>query len=65
MTYFHLKSLHSMTSNVEQGAPERRTDEVDDFTEEPNLRGTIFLTLLLLMLIFGFWVMMYLTMIRR
>lgn len=28
--------------------------------EEPILRGTIFLTIVLLMLIFGFWIMMYL-----
>ncbi len=31
--------------------------------EEPETSGTVFLTLVLLMLIFGFWVMMYVLLI--
>lgn len=31
--------------------------------EEPDTSGTVFLTLVLLMLIFGFWVMMYVVLI--
>lgn len=33
--------------------------------EEPVVTGTLFLTLLFLMLIFGFWVMMYLILLNR
>ena len=36
-----------------------------DTPEEPILRGTIFLTLVLLMLIFGFWMMMYFELLDR
>lgn len=33
--------------------------------EEPNTTGTLFLTLILLMLIFGFWIIMYITLLNR
>lgn len=33
--------------------------------EEPVVTGTLFLTLLFLMLIFGFWFMMYMIMLNR
>jgi hypothetical protein len=33
--------------------------------EEPVVSGTLFLTLVFLMLIFGFWVMMYLILLNR
>ncbi len=33
--------------------------------EEPVVTGTLFLTLLFLMLIFGFWAMMYMIMLNR
>ncbi len=33
--------------------------------EEPNLSGTLFFTLFLLMIIFGFWVVMYLELLSR
>lgn len=33
--------------------------------EEPNLTGTLFLTLLLLMGIFGFWILMYVELLNR
>jgi hypothetical protein len=33
--------------------------------EEPVFTGTLFLMLILLMLIFGFWVMMYVTLLNR
>ena len=32
---------------------------------EPELRGTILLTTLLLIMIFGFWALMYLTLVNR
>lgn len=33
--------------------------------EEPVIRGTLFLTMVLLMLIFGFWMMMYFELLNR
>lgn len=33
--------------------------------EEPVVTGTLFLTLILLMLIFGFWIMMYFLLLNR
>ena len=33
--------------------------------EEPVITGTLFLTMILLMLIFGFWAMMYLMLLDR
>lgn len=33
--------------------------------QEPHLSGTLFLTIILLMLIFGFWMMMYIEMLNR
>jgi hypothetical protein len=33
--------------------------------EEPIFTGTLFLMVLLLMLIFGFWAMMYVTLLNR
>lgn len=37
----------------------------EEMEEELNLSGTLFLNFLLLVLIFGFWVMMYREMINR
>lgn len=36
-----------------------------EIVEEPETSGTVFLTLVLLMLIFGFWVMMYVILIDQ
>lgn len=33
--------------------------------EEPIVTGTLFLSLLFLMMVFGFWLMMYLIMLNR
>lgn len=33
--------------------------------EEPVTTGTVFLTLIFLMMIFGFWIMMYVTLLDR
>lgn len=33
--------------------------------EEPNTAGTLFFTLFLLMVIFGFWVVMYIELLNR
>lgn len=33
--------------------------------EEPIVSGTLFLNLILLMLIFGFWIIMYITLLDR
>ena len=33
--------------------------------EEPNTSGTLFFTLFLLMVIFGFWVVMYIELLNR
>lgn len=33
--------------------------------EEPNTSGTLFFTLFLLMIIFGFWVVMYVELLNR
>lgn len=33
--------------------------------EEPDVRGTLFFMVLLLLLIFGFWAMMYVTLLDR
>lgn len=40
-------------------------ETAEDTEEEPVIRGTIFLTMVLLMLIFGFWMMMYLELLDR
>ena len=45
------------------GSPEAPPDLAPG--EEPVVTGTIFMTLLFLMLIFGFWVMMYLILLNR
>lgn len=41
-------------------------EEIDlEEHEEPVTTGTVFLTLIFLMMIFGFWMMMYLILIER
>ena len=45
---------------VDQRPPAEPPEE-----EEPVIAGTLFLTSLLLVMIFGFWVMMYVTLIQR
>ena len=48
--------------------PDRPRDPEDDRLQEeaePNTTGTVFLTLLLLMMIFGFWTMMYVMLLER
>ncbi len=44
--------------------PQRPTDERGD-PEEPNVSGTVFLTVLLLMLIAGIWLIMYFQLLSR
>lgn len=39
--------------------------DADVVTEEPEITGTLVLTTLLLIMIFGFWVMMYFTLLGR
>ena len=41
------------------------TEDSDSTEEEPVFSGTIFLNMVLLMAIFGFWVMMYFTLLER
>ena len=45
---------------VEVKDPEKSTSE-----EEPVVTGTLFLNTLILIMIFGFWVMMYFTLLGR
>ena len=47
------------TGSRDPGATELRPEE------EPNTTGTLFLTIVLLMIIFGFWGLMYLTLLDR
>lgn len=47
------------------GNPAERDDEELRPEEEPVVTGTLFLMLLFLMMIFGFWAMMYLIMLNR
>ncbi|NJL28992.1 MAG: cytochrome c oxidase subunit 2A [Thermoanaerobaculia bacterium] len=42
-----------------------RSDGDGPAKEEPVIAGTLFLTTLLLIMIFGFWAMMYVTLIHR
>lgn len=40
-------------------------EETDQSSEqEPILAGTLFLTLIFLMMVFGFWIVMYLTLLN-
>lgn len=52
----------------EKHDPDHETPGSDpsiDSDEEPVVTGTIFLTLILLMMIFGFWAMMYVDLLNR
>ncbi len=40
-------------------------EQTDLRPEEPPVTGTLLITLLLLMFIFGFWAMMYITLLNR
>lgn len=40
-------------------------EQTDLHPEEPPVTGTLLITLLLLMFIFGFWAMMYITLLNR
>lgn len=46
-------------------SPAPPNEQTHSEEEEPVTTGTVFLTLVLLMLIFGFWVMMYLVLLGR
>ena len=46
------------------GSPSPKDTELSK-EEEPEVKGTLFLTGILLMLIFGFWALMYLSMLDR
>jgi flagellar biogenesis protein FliO len=52
-----------MPSEERTGATSEPPPEAEN--EEPTFTGTLFLMAILLMLIFGFWVMMYLTLLER
>ena len=45
--------------------PEKSGPETEPAEEEPVITGTLFLNTLILIMIFGFWVMMYLTLLER
>ncbi len=49
---------------MEPESTPRTTSELPP-EEEPVFTGTLFLMVVLLMLIFGFWVMMYATLLNR
>ena len=52
--------------NVEPGPGTTEPQKADlQPEEEPIVSGTIFLTLIILMLIFGFWIIMYITLLNR
>lgn len=40
-------------------------EQTDLLPEDPPVTGTLLITLLLLMFIFGFWAMMYITLLNR
>lgn len=46
------------------GTEDRRATELAE-AEEPVTTGTLFLNLILLMIIFGFWVLLYSTLLDR
>ena len=50
---------HSQPSPAEEGGAELAPGE------EPVVTGTLFLTLIFLMMIFGFWVLFYLLLLDR
>jgi hypothetical protein len=56
-----------MTEDVDKSAPTGAPGEGGDAPpqEEPVITGTLFFTTLLLIMIFGFWAMMYLTLLNR
>lgn len=51
------------TAPADGSAPPDETEAAAE--EEPVFTGTLFLTMVLLMLIFGFWAMMYLMLLDR
>lgn len=53
-----------MSQDAKKPAQGGATGEAPD-EGEPVIAGTLFLTTLLLIMIFGFWAMMYLTLIHR
>lgn len=53
------------TASASPTAPQEPHSEPPDEQEEPVVTGTVFLTLILLMMIFGFWALMYLTLLDR
>jgi len=56
-----------MTEDVDKSAPTEGTGEGGDAPpqEEPVITGTLFFTTLLRIMIFGFWAMMYFTLLNR
>lgn len=58
-----------MASDPSDTAPATGSTEPEDTElspeEEPNTTGTLFLTLIFQMLVFGFWMMMYIILLNR
>ena len=49
---------------AESPTPAEPSDQ-NSSEQEPVVRGTVFLTAVLLILVFGFWAVMYLTLLNR
>ena len=52
------------TAPPEATAPQERHDELPA-DQEPVVTGTVLLTMIFLMMIFGFWALMYITLLNR
>ncbi len=52
------------TTSAEASTPLEQQNELPA-EQEPVITGTVFLTMIFLMMIFGFWALMYLTLLNR
>lgn len=59
MTNEEIRDPAPGTGSADEEATELKPEE------EPVVTGTLFLTLIFLMMIFGFWAMMYMTLLDR
>lgn len=51
-------------SDVPPESPETAAAEPPSEVDEPNVQGTLFIMLLFLMLLVGFWILMYLRLLE-
>jgi len=51
-------------AQTEATAPQEGRDELPA-EQEPIVTGTVLLTMIFLMMVFGFWVLMYVTLLNR